>query len=125
MSDLSTLKVGDAVCVIVVTRGTSGVLSIFRKGVVEKITKTQITAFGGMRYMIRNGRALGTRDSWHTEYIQPLTDKIIARAEHGTRIRSAQMLCSRAAEMLNKARGDDAIRLAALLPPELKDATHD
>ena len=117
---LEELKVGDEVCVTG-SAGWQRYLTAKRKGTVEKVTATQITAFGGWRFSRRNGSEIGSGLSYYNrDFIRPYTEEIKTQEAETKKILKAEKIVARAAEILSQARGEKAVQLAALLPDELK-----
>ncbi len=116
MGDLDNIKVGDAVCIRVRFGWSSFRL---QKGVVEKVTETQITAFGGQRFAKRSGKQIGYGGTFHVPHLMRLTDKLLAEEDQEKRGYEAEQLCKSASEILSRARGEEAIELAALLTGKL------
>lgn len=119
---LEDLKVGDEVCLLGY-RGFGPNRPFFQKrGKVEKVTKTQITAFGGNRFVISSGREVGCaygRFSYPPRLL-PLTDEILVEVELAEKTDHAERLCGQVAELLRRARDEDALRLAAMIGDDLK-----
>lgn len=119
---LEDLKVGDEVCLLDY-RGFGCSRPYFRKrGRVEKVTKTQITAFDGYRFLVSNGREVGCPHGRFSipPRLTPLTDEILAEVELAEKKDHAEKLCCRVAELLRRARDEDALRLAAMIGDDLK-----
>lgn len=116
-NELSKVKVGDKVC-IPDSRSVWRKASKLAVAQVTKITKTQITAFD-RRWLISSGREVGSGMSWYPEHLQVWTPERQAEADTVKAQRDAENICHRAAERLKSMRGEDAVRLAALLPAEL------
>lgn len=87
---------------------------------VERVTKTQIITVGDVRWRREDGHRVGG-GAWHGDHIYPWTEELRAEQQHLRRVKSAEKACQSAANRLNRARGDEALRLAALLPDELKE----
>lgn len=113
---LSDLVVGDKVCRL------TGLGVGFATSTVEKVTDDQITAFGE-RWMRHSGRKVGGGIEYHSDYLMIWTPEVEAEfkamADLEKRWADAERICWVVGELLRRAGGDDAIRLAALLPPEL------
>lgn len=113
---LSDLKVGDKVCCEVGSdfRRRTTILQV---GPVEKITATQITALGA-RWMIRTGNRVGD-GAWSRDSLMIWTPELQAEADQAKAEQTARYDCRLAADNLRRLEGADALRIAALLPPEL------
>jgi hypothetical protein len=92
----------------------------YRSLVVDRVTKTQIITDGGKKWRRDSGREVGGGE-WHADHILPWTVELRAEADGLRRIHTAYRACAAAATRLNNARGDEAIRLAALLTDEMKE----
>lgn len=109
-------QVGDPVCIVVTYGGFAYFLRLVR-GQIERLTDTQVVAIGGRRFSRTTGREIG---QYMRDTLEPLTPELIAREARDAAYEVAERVCYRAAKVLNNARADDAVRLAALLPDELK-----
>lgn len=111
MTELENIKVGDKVCII---HQGGWDRRIFRLDIceVEKVTKTQITAMG-RRWIKQTGREFGFSE-WMNIFLQPLTDEILAKYKRDKEIIEAEEHTMDAVEILKKARGQDALKLAPL-----------
>ena len=115
------LKVEDLVCIRHFDRWNhdeNGQRSRYvDRGHVEKITKTQVTAFGGRRFLVSSGKEVGASTSrWSVgPCIERDTPEIAAAVAHSAACDAAETACSRMATIFQKARGDEAIRLAAFI----------
>lgn len=119
---LEDLKVGDEVCLLDY-RGAGSRRPYFNKrGKVEKVTKTQITAFDGYRFLISNGREVGCAYGRFSSppRLTPLTDEILAEVELAEKTEDAERLCGRVAELLRLTRDEDALRLGEMIGDDLK-----
>ena len=120
MSELRDLKLGDEVC-LVNYNFWSHKANYAALGVVEKLTNTQVTAFGGRRFFLKDGREFGGFGGPSAPKLQRNTPEVEAMIGHCTAQSAAENICHRVAKLLEKAKGDDALRLAGLLPDELRD----
>ena len=121
-NNLEDLKVGDAVC-LVGYRGFGSKRPYFiLRGKVEKITKTQITAFDGVRYLISSGREVGCAYGRFSDppRFRAETAELIESVEIGERIAEAESTCFQVSERLRRAKDEDALMLVALISDELK-----
>lgn len=114
MDELHDVQVGDRVC-IAHRAGWSGRIYCLDVAEVEKVTRTQITAFGG-RWLIRTGRRVGEISRYSADLLQRLTPEIEAEAAEDAAISAAEKKCRLWAEALRRARNNDAVRFAAMLP---------
>ena len=114
-SDFQDIKVGDVFFVEYRRMGNTYRLA---KEKVDHVTPTQFHC-RGIKYRKQDGEIVGSI-GWDATTAEPATPKNIARynseQQEAVAIRHIQDAC----EILRKARGEDAIRLAALLPAELK-----
>lgn len=116
MTDLfADIKVGDSVALRTRDGGWTGMT-------VTRVTRTQFETGSGAKWRKSNGWKVGG-GVWDFETAYPWTPERRAEAEKARRVASAEHACWDAATKLNRARGDEAIRLAALLPDELKEPT--
>lgn len=124
MSDLfEGAKVGDEVCQKM-RYGFRSDLFTLSIGKIEKVTATQITALGS-KWRRSDGLLISSGDKWRRPYIQPVTPEILAEWAEVKAIIAAEKACEHAAEKLRRAKGEAAVMLAALLPPELKGQAND
>jgi hypothetical protein len=116
MNKLDNMKVGDAVC-LVRRNGWKQRVDIYQ-GAVEKVTATQITAMGGRRFKKDTGREIGNRNSrWSvTPTLEPLTSELLAEAALGEEYAAAERICAAWAKKLERARDENALALAKILP---------
>ena len=121
MSDLfgPDTKIGDAVCL----RYPSGFHHYtLRHAQITKVTKTQVVAFG-RRWSRRSGDEIGGGGSrWNRDYLLRTTPEALAEAAATQAMIDAERACGNAAHVLKWARGKEAVRIAALLPDELRTA---
>jgi hypothetical protein len=87
---------------------------------VEKVTKTKFTA-GGIRFKIyRDDRAMEYGgDRWHPKVCSIATPERLAENDRRIKARNSEQILYRLSDMFRAARGDDAIRLADMLPIEV------
>ena len=112
-------QVGDMVCIQYAHRWDNDFfqLTVSR---IERLTATQVIAFDGRRWHRKDGREV-TDGSWYDrECIVPLTAELQSRADKSRQIMRARELCEKVAKKLMDARGDEALRLAEMLPDALK-----
>jgi hypothetical protein len=119
MSEFDNIKVGDMVCVQINSR--SAMIPMWRHMRVTKVTATQFTVEDGDRYLRRSGVRVGRSSRWGQDGVHLWTPERAAENILARRCASAERACAAAAKMLDRARGEEAIRLAALLPDELKE----
>lgn len=113
---LSDLEVGDKICVIDHV-GFGRDRFQLNVGVIERVTATQITALGAR--WTKSGRKVGQSSSWDPQFLTVWTSELQAEADqHGVIIR-AERVCHDAGSRIGWLRGNDAVRMAALLPAEL------
>ena len=88
------------------------------KGVVEKVTKTQITALNGRRFNKRTGLELGHKGSrFHADpCLEVVTHELLEEIAKATATKAAFAKCRAWGERLHGLRAVDAVELAALLP---------
>jgi hypothetical protein len=87
---------------------------------VEKVTKTQFTA-GGIRFKPwggDSGREIGG-DRWYSKVCHIATPERIAENDRRIKAQKAEQVLYRLSEMFRAARGDDAIKIAEMLPEEV------
>jgi len=120
MTDLKDLKLGDEVCLVHYNMWTHK-STYAARGVVEKITKPQVTAFGGRRFFLNSGREFGGFDGHNGPKLQRNTPKVKAMIAHCAAQSDAEKICHRVSDLLGNAKGDDALRLAGLLSDELRN----
>ena len=110
-------KVGDAVCL----RFRSGFQHyVLRHAQITKVTETQVVAFD-RRWSRRSGDEIGGSGSrWNRDYLLRATPEILAEAAAVQVVADAERVCYEVGERLLKVRGEDAVRVAALLPDELR-----
>lgn len=114
----SDAKVGDAVGILNQIRFRPGRVHLTR-GVIERLTATQVVAMGGRRFSRRTGAEIGG-GAWGKDWLEPLTQEMVDRHDESEVMNLAEIACSNAAHRLTRARGEDALRFAAMLPDELK-----
>jgi len=120
MADLfNVARIGDEVC-MKVQSGFRRDQFVLRVGKIEKATATQIVAFG-RRWRRSDGCEVSSADKWRRDWIVPLTPELQAEWAAMKALLAAENACARAADRLKFARGDEAIRLAAMLPAELTE----
>lgn len=119
---LDDLKVGDRVA-IVYSRSFDRRIFKVEYSTVERVTKTQITAFGGRRFMKSTGLEFGAPHRVYSDKIEPVTDALLAAVRGSERINDAESKLSRWIEILRKTRGGDAVALADMLPEPPKENT--
>jgi hypothetical protein len=122
MSDLfgPDTKVGDAVCIKCSAGWRHYTL---RHAQITKVTKTQVVAFD-RRWSRRSGDEIGgTGGRWHRDYLLRATPEVLAEAAAMQDMIDAERACGSAADVLKRARGQEAVRIAALLPDELRKET--
>jgi len=118
---LTTLAVGDIVCLV--HRSGSSRISAFTRGPVERVTKTQIIALAGRRFLSSNGKEVGTlKAHGRAARLQRFTAEIEQEVAAAKSERDAEKMCAEVATLLNRARAEDAVRLAAMIGQDLKDA---
>lgn len=90
MNDLESLKVGDAVALVRRSKWKGRIPTHI--GSVEKITKTQVTAFDGRRFRKKDGKEIGEAysDFYYAPRLVPLTDGLKAKLEHNAAIEMAE-----------------------------------
>jgi hypothetical protein len=109
---IENMKVGDKVCVV--TRGGfHGRIYRLEVGEIERVTKTQITAFG-RRWMIRTGFEVGSVGSWSRPKIIPYTAEIQNEFDNDKKAKNAERKCAMAGSILSSARGDVALKFSDL-----------
>jgi len=88
------------------------------------MTKTQIIALSGARFSAVNGKQVGAQEGrWSPlARLQRFTAEIEQAVTIAKSERDAEKICAEVAALLNSARSEDAVRLAALIGQELKDA---
>ena len=87
---------------------------------VEKITKTQVTA-GGVRFLL-NGREVGG-DKWHPAIIMPATPELKAKQRELGRLFMAESALEKIGKYILSLRGDAAADVLEGLPSLLKIAS--
>ncbi len=109
-------NVGDAVALV--HQMGWGSRTRLTKGTVEKVTKTQVAALGGRRFNIRTGVEIGAPSSrYHASpKLARLTPELLAEEAESQQIEAAERKCYAWADLLQRARSDDAVRLAEMLP---------
>ena len=113
--ELENIKEGDRVALVSYGGWSNRITAAF--GTVERTTKTQIVAFG-RRFMRRNGFEVGASTSFYSgPRLKVDTPEIRAEVETGNKEAIAERKVRRWAEILHRAKGDDAVKYAALLPP--------
>ena len=118
---LARMKVGDPVC-IVGRMGWSQRLYFTARGEIERLTPTQIVALGGRRFSRKTGYEIGAsglRGSV-SPTLRPLTSELVSKVDAFSREDQAEKECMKVANLLQSARGQDAVRIAAMLSDELK-----
>ena len=115
---LKDVKVGDMVCIPKFSGWGRSSLLRLSKSPVEKVTKTQVIAFNGMRFQKSTGKEIGR--NYGDDRLCLLTAELQGRHAQDLAIHQAEIECYNAHERLRRVRGNDAIRIAALLPDELK-----
>lgn len=114
-------KIGDEVCVLRFNRWNIGCVTM-HAGVIERLTESHVIALNGRRWLRRNGVEYGAGGSKHDrDQLTHLTADVRAQVAHSDVIHRAVLTCRRVAALLEKARGDEAVRLAALLPDEMRE----
>lgn len=122
MSDLfPDARLGDEVC-MKIRNGWSYDRFTLRTDKIEKVTQTQIVAFG-RKWRRSDGLEVGSADKWRRAGIMPVTPEILAEWQAMKAMIRAEKDCARVGEILRRAKGADAIRLAAMMPEELKGGT--
>jgi hypothetical protein len=110
-------KVGDAVCIKCSAGWRHYTL---RHAQITKVTKTQVVAFD-RRWSRRSGDEIGGGGNrYNRDYLQRTTPEVLAEAAATQAMIDAERACGNAADVLKRARGEDAVRIAALLPDELR-----
>lgn len=124
MQKLKDLKLGDPVA-IVIEHGWSRDQIELKKGQVERVTATQIVALGGRRFMKSTGCERGNSGGrWSSgPVLQPLTQDLLDQEAQCRKERAARKKCDQWRKRLDRASGDDAIMLAAMLPDLPSDET--
>ena len=119
MGKLDDIEVGCEV-VLASRAGWSGRLSL-RGGIVERVTKTQVVAMGGMRFNKRDGVEIGGgRGRFSTpDRLVQVTSELLREAAQDKAKEIAERKCRTISNLLARASDDDAIRMAAMLPDEL------
>jgi hypothetical protein len=116
MGDFDNIKVNDEVGYFERHGWRHQILKVSK---VEHVTPTQFVAFNGIRFSRRNGRAVG-KDYFGGGRAFIVTDKHREEAAAIKNVIRAEKLCVAVASLFDKARDEDAVRLAAMLPPELR-----
>jgi hypothetical protein len=113
---LELVKPGDAVA-LVSHVGYTGRINA-QKGIVERVTKTQVIAFGGRKFIKLNGTELGRSAERFSipDCLSVLTPELVAKIEESKAITEAERTCFEWHEILQRARGKDALSLAKMLP---------
>ena len=113
---LEDLKVGDAVA-LPRYAGWSGRIDL-TKGEVERVTKTQIVALGGRRFKKRDGIEVGRKQYGYNSAprLRPVTPELLEEERQDRLEEAAERKCREWAKKLERARGEDALRLADMLP---------
>ncbi len=111
-------KVGDMACVVV-RGGWNNRIARVERGPIERLTATHVVALVGRRFARKDGAEIGG-DNYFVPKLQPFTPEIAAEAAVAAEMNRAEDVCYKAAHALSALRGRDAIRVAALLPDELK-----
>jgi hypothetical protein len=78
MSDrewLASLKPGDKAVVPGRWSGPGEIVTV------ERLTKTQFVMTNGSRFTRDSGRSIGSRDTWHTGWLRPVTPEFLERIE--------------------------------------------
>ena len=119
MGKLDDIEVGCEV-VLASRAGWSGRLSL-RGGIVERVTKTQVVAMGGMRFNKRDGVEIGgSRGRFvAVDRLVKVTPELLQEAAIDKARGIAERKCRTIAKLLARASDDDAIRMAAMFPDEL------
>lgn len=114
MTDLRDLKVGNAVALVHHSRWDRRIS--MTKGHVEKVTKTQAVALDGRRFRLRDGFEVGGLCSYGSPRLCRITPELLAEEAGAQAEITAEKKCFAWSEKLQRARGDEAIALASLLP---------
>jgi hypothetical protein len=112
MDDFSNIKVGD----VFFTR--DGFTSRLVRHKVTHVTATQFH-IGSVKYRKSDGYRIGY-NGWDSPAIIA-TDAVVAKYRDEKVEDKARAAIAVAIRILERARGDDAVRIAALLPPELTE----
>jgi len=114
-------KVGDPVCIVRNDRWRPCIVYV-TKGQVERITATQVIALDDRRFSREHGHEVGGGYSspYDRPKLVPLTAEILEKQRQSTEFVRAENACRKAAGILGKLTLGDAVRVAALLPDELK-----
>jgi len=121
MSDLDAAMVGDDVA-LVSRIGWHNRVSI-KRGVIERVTKTQVTALDGRRFNKKTGEEIGVvRSRFHIPpRLQFVTKELLSEVDEEIKTRKAEAKCRAWEAVLAHARDGDAVRIAAMLPDVPKD----
>ncbi len=121
MNDLDTAKVGDEVALVSRT-GWRNRVSIVR-GSIERVTKTQVMALDGRRFNKKNGEEIRVaRSRFHIPpRLQFVTKDLLEEVDEQIGVQKAEAKCRAWEAVLKRARGGDAVRIAAMLPDVPKD----
>jgi hypothetical protein len=121
MSSFDNAKVGDQIA-LVSRNAWNRRISIVR-GKIEKITKTQIVALGGRRFLRSSGFEFDvTCSRFHIrDKIELLTPELIREHDQAGMMDAAEKKCRQWVRKLDRARGEDALALAEMLP-DLQDS---
>ena len=116
MTRLNDVKVGDPVC-LVHRHQWNGQVSLLR-GVVERVTATQVITLEGRRFKKADGVEVGQgRSSWRApDVLSPITQELLDEEADSDAKRQALRKCRDWSERLERARGSEAVRLANMLP---------
>lgn len=111
-------SVGDKVRIV--NRGGWGGLTASAVRIVSKVSKLgHVTLEGGDAKYRQDGSQVGTSNRWSGSRLEHETAELAAEIKEAVAIRDAVALCRKAAEALGRLRGDDAVRIAAMIPADL------
>jgi|GEM_PF-6847143 len=114
MGEFESAKIGDPVAIV----GSYGWSRRLRAefGEIERVTKTQVTAFCGRRFMRHHGLEVGTSNDPRGAILRRDTPELRAKIALDAAYDRAEKKCLDWADRLRRARGEDAVSLAANLP---------
>jgi hypothetical protein len=118
MSNEHRFKVGDHVAIIFLA-GWSRRKYMRWRGVVDAVHKTGHVIAAGKKFR-QNGSAVGGAPYNTSELLRPWTPELAAELAEAKAMDAAEKLCFQLADALRKARGEDAVRLAGMIPDEMK-----
>ena len=114
MGEFEGAKIGDPVAIVWSYGWSRRLRAEF--GEIERVTKTQITACCGRRFMRHHGFEVGTLIDPRGAILRRDTPELRARIAQDAAHDVAEKKCLDWADKLRRARGSDAVALAANLP---------